>query len=108
MQKTLLAVALTAMASIAQAGQLNEVTVAKAGVIKATATQFYLVSEPVGEASVCTSSQVRLPTVAADPGRAVLSMLLSAQATQSKVNITFTGPASGICTLTDIELLANP
>ena len=71
MQKTLLAVALTALASVAQAGQLNGVTVAKVGVIKAVATQFYLVSEPVGEASVCTSSQVRLPTVAADPGRAV-------------------------------------
>lgn len=108
MQKIILAVALTAMASMAQAGKLNGVTIAKVGVINAAATQFYLVSEPVGEASGCSSSQVRLPTVAADPGRAVLSMLLSAQATQSKVNVTFTGPTTGICTLTDIELLANP
>jgi hypothetical protein len=108
MKIRILAGLLALTAPLCFAGQLTGVTVSKVGFNAAQSNLFYVIAAPVGVSSECGSNFLRLPAVATDPGRALLSMLLSAQATQSKLDLTYTLAAGGICTINDLQLLVSP
>ncbi|MCJ8169589.1 hypothetical protein [Atopomonas sediminilitoris] len=101
-----LILATAALALNAQAQQIDKAKVTIVGLNTELANTAYVLASPAGSSSECGFNIIRLPSITSEQGRALLSMALSAQATQVSANITYKVTAPQVCELTQLQLLA--
>lgn len=107
MKNWMLGTLLALLAPLSLAGQLNGVKISMVGFNADQSNLFYALPTPAGSATECSYTVLRLPPLTSDASKGLLSMLMSAQATQSKVNITYKVVSSMTCDLTGIQVLSG-
>lgn len=108
MKNWMLGTLLALLAPLSLAGQLDGVKISMVGFNADLSNLFYALATPAGSSSTeCGYTVLRLPPLTTDASKGLLSMLMSAQATQSKVNITYKVVSPMTCDLTGIQVLSG-
>lgn len=108
MKHWILGTLLALLAPLSFAGEANNVTVRMVGYNADVNHLFYALVTPAGTtATECGYTVLRIPSTDPELSKALLSMLMSAQATGNKVNITYSVPSSQVCNITAVQVLSG-
>lgn len=107
MKNGMLGSLLALLAPLSLAGQLDGVKVSMVGFNADLSNLFYALPTPAGSATECGYTVLRLPPLTTDASKGLLSMLMSAQATQSKVNITYKVVSPMTCDISGVQVLSG-
>ena len=108
MKNWMLGTLLALLAPLSLAGQLDGVKISMVGFNADQSNVFYALATPAGSSSTeCGYTVLRLPPLTTDASKGLLSILMSAQATQSKVNITYKVIASLTCEISGVQVLSG-
>lgn len=104
MKHWILGALLGLLAPLSFAGTVNQVTVSLLGY---SGGKTYTRVTPAADATECTNSNLWLPAINTDDSKAMLSLLLSAQASQNKVTIGYTVPSPGVCQISSVGVYSG-
>ena len=108
MKNWMLGALLALLAPLSLAGQLDGVKISRVGFNADLGNLFYAVPNPVGNSvTECGYAVLRLPPLTTDASKGLLSMLMSAQATQSNVNITYKVVSPMLCDISGMQVLSG-
>src|SRR3989338_11357586 len=108
MKNWMLGTLLALLAPLSLAGQLDGVKVSLVAFNADLGNLFYTQATPAGGSGrECGYAVLRLPPLTTDASKGLLSILMSAQATQSKVNITYKVIASVGCEISGVQVLSG-
>ena len=108
MKNWIIGTLLSLLAPLSLAGEVKNVTVSMVGYNADISHLFYALVTPAGTtATECGYTVLRIPGIGTDQGKALVGMLMSAQAAGSKVNIVYTVPSSQVCTITGVQVLSG-
>ncbi|WP_139271117.1 hypothetical protein [Atopomonas hussainii] len=89
----------------ALAGTVSSAKIEVVGFNADTANKFYVMTYPTGPSSECGSfSFIYLPSVTTEHGRALLSMALTAQASQDTTSVVYKVTAPQTCEVTQLQV----
>lgn len=108
MKNWMLGTLLALLAPLSLAGDLSGVKISMVAYAEGGPNPFYALATPAGSSQTeCGYTIMRLPAIATDQGKGVLSMLMSAQASQSKVNITYKVLSIANCEISSVQVLSG-
>jgi len=107
MKNWMLGALLSLLTPLSLAGQLNGVKISMVAFNADLNNLFYTLATPAGTSTECAYTVLRLPAIATDQGKGLLSMLMGAQATQSKVNITYKVVSPATCEVSAVQVLSG-
>ncbi|MFZ3183313.1 MAG: hypothetical protein WA173_04120 [Pseudomonas sp.] len=108
MKNWMMGILLALLAPLSLAGELSGVKISMVGFNADIGNLFYALATPAGSSQTeCGYTVLRLPAMSTDQGKALLSMLMSAQASQSKVNIGYKVVSSLVCDISTVQVLSG-